>query len=54
MQASNSKHRDNIREVKKFGRRALVLNIIGGMLHVLFIILVAIGFITGVLVSLNS
>lgn len=53
-QASNSKHRDNIQEVKKFGRRALVLNIVGGVLHVLFIILVATGFITGVLVSLNS
>ena len=54
MQASNSKHKDNIREVKKFGRRALVLNIVGCVLHVLFVALIAIGFITGVSVSLNS
>lgn len=54
MQASNSKHKDNIREVKKFGRRALVLNIVGCVLHVLFVTLIAIGFIIGVSVSLNS
>ena len=54
MQASNSKHKDNIREVKKFGRRAFVLNIVGCVLHVLFVTLIAIGFITGVSVSLNN
>ena len=54
MQASNSKHGDNIQEVKRFGRRALVLNIIGCVLHVLFVIVVATAFITGVSVSLNS
>ena len=31
-----------------------MLNIIGGVLHVLFIIVVAIVFITGVVVSLNN
>ena len=54
MQASNSKHDGKALEVRKYGRRALMFNIIGGVLHVLFVVLVAIGFITGVLVSLNN
>lgn len=55
-QASQSKHDGRIVDVKKYSRRAVLLNVVGGVLHILFIITTVIIFIAvfSVLLSQNS
>ena len=52
-QASHSKQDGNLSDVKKYAQRAVLLNIVGGISHVVFIIIVIIVFFVAVLVSLR-
>ena len=52
-QASKNKHTGNLTAVKKYSRRAVILNIAGAVSHILFLFVVVIIFFVAIIVNLT-